>query len=118
MKLDGYIKAVKVKDIKTQLIDGEGKLGLTLVCYGSNGILSEVVIPDIDLTLPELEFIDNNDYTYRKGVRIRVGGRRNGYISFKINEDEDGIMASYKEISRTISKEDLEKELGYKINLI
>jgi len=120
MKSDSYIKAFKVKDIKTQLVDGKGKLGLVLECYGSNGMLSEVNIPDIDLTLPILEFIRNNDYLYNtyKGTRVNVRGRYKGYISFKINEDKDGTMATFKKIERTVSKEDLEKELGYKINFI
>lgn len=119
---EGYIKAIRIKDIKTQLTDGKGKLGLILECYGNNGMMSEVEIPDIDLNLPILEFVDNNLYhrgTYKgEDYKIRViKSRRDGYISFKVNEDENGTMATYKEIERTISKEELEKELGYKLNI-
>lgn len=117
-----YIKAIKIKDIKTQLTNGKGKLGLVLECYGSGGMSFEVEIPDIDLNLPELEFVDDKLYRYNtyknKEYKVRViGARREGYISFKVNEDENGTMATYKEIERTISREELEKELGYKLNI-
>lgn len=115
-----YIKAIKIKDIKTQLINGKGKLGLVLECYGSNGMLSEVEIPDIDLNLPELEFVDDELWcydTYNHKKLGMVNTRKEGYISFKINPNKDGEMITYKEIERTISKEELEKELGYKLNI-
>jgi hypothetical protein len=113
-KVPEYIKAIKIKDIKTELKDGIGKLGLIMECIGSDGMLSKVEVSDIDLNLPELEFVTED---YRETPKLFIHSRREGYISFKINMNKDGVMATYKEIKRTVSKEQLEKELGYKLDI-
>ena len=109
----------KVKDVKTYLTpDGKVKLGLILECIKSNGMQLEIEIPDIDLIFPHIEFIDNSIYDHDHNVQLFISGREEGYISFKINKDEDGHLAIYKVIRRTVTKEDLEKELGYKLNIL
>ena len=113
MTLSEVVKVVKVKDIKTQLKDGKGKLGLTLECYGDNRSLLEINIPDIDLNIPELE-ITHDDYKWHN---IRIPYKTEGYIGFKINEGKNGDLFTYKTIERTVTKEELEKELGYKLNI-
>ena len=111
--LEDNIKIVNIKDIKTQLKDGKGKLGLVLECIGYKGSVSEMEIPDIDLNIPELEVIREDNVW----CGIRVPSKNNGYIGFRINEDKDGNLFTLREIERTVTKEQLEKELGYKLNI-
>lgn len=111
-KLEEIVKIVSIKDIKTQLKDGKGKLGLVLECYGNQGKVIEIEIPDINLNVPELELIYEDE---RRGISVPT--KKIGYIGFKINEDKDGNLFTYRQVSRTVTKEQLEKELGYKLNI-
>lgn len=113
MILENTIKVVGIKDIKTQLKDGKGKLGLVLELYEENGNVTELDIPDINLNIPELELT----YEDGKWCSIGVPHRRVGYISFEINKDKDGNLFTLNQVSRTVTKEQLEKELGYKLNI-
>lgn len=112
-RFEETVKVIGVKDIKTQLKDGKGKLGLVLECYGDKGTVTEIEIPDINLNVPELELV----YEDGRWCGISVPAKRIGYISFEINKDKDGNLFTYRQVSRTVTKEQLEKELGYKLNI-
>jgi len=117
MKLDSIIEVVKIKDIKTELSNGKGKLSLTLECLSGDGSGIELNIPDIDLNIPSLEVSEEYEYKGSSKIQLRTLGKKEGFISFKINEDSNKSLFTYKTIERTVTKEQLEKELGYKINI-
>lgn len=114
MILDGIVKIIGVKEIKTHLKDGKGSIGLVLNCCEPNGTNSEIEIPNINLNVPELEF------TYEDGKRFGIGvpAKRMGYINFEINQDKDGSLFTYRQVKRAVTKEQLEKELGYKLDIL
>ena len=112
------IHNIKIKDIKTELKDGKGKLGLTLECYNSDTcLISEITIPDIDLNIPILEIETDGLYNDKARTYLVGSRKQNDYLSFKINEDENGSIFTMTTMERTVSKEQLEKELGYKLNI-
>jgi hypothetical protein len=113
LNFEETVKVVCVKDIKTQLKDGKGRLGLVLECYGDKGTILEVEIPDINLNVPELEL----EYVDGRWCGISIPAKRKGYIGFEINKDKDENLFTYRQVSRTVTKEQLEKELGYKLNI-
>ena len=78
-----------------------------------NGTVHEIDIPDINLNVTELELI------YEDNIRCGIGvlHKRTGCMSFEINADKDGNLFTYHEVPRTVTKEQLEKELGYKLDI-
>lgn len=81
--------------------------------YISNGTKVMVDIPKMSLALDTIEDTTEIDYHTNFNDRHRVVSS----FKRKFFATQDGIAYTIKTLSRTCSKSDLEKELGYKLNL-
>lgn len=81
--------------------------------YISNGTKVMVEIPKMSLALDTIEDTTEIDYYTNSNGRHRV------VSSFKREffATQEGVAYTVTTLSRTCSKADLEKELGYKLNL-
>lgn len=76
--------------------------------YLDNGTKVEVEFPKMDLCLRNITQETNYEYQERKGIRIPIKYERNIFTV------EDNWMY-VRTLERKVSKEQLEKELGYKL---
>ena len=81
--------------------------------YMSNGVKVQIDIPKMSLKLSAIKDRTEVDY------QTNFNGKHRVISSFKREffATQDDIAYTIKTLSRTCSKADLEKELGYKLNL-
>lgn len=104
--IDGNITPTVVK---IYVEDGVPYLDYTGTCYMTNGGKYKVHIPKIGLTLTNIASESDVYYNY-------LGRSRKILPSFQIYACGDEYF-SFEVIEREVSKKQLEKELGYKLNI-
>lgn len=104
--IDGNITPT---DVKIYVEDGVPYLDYTGTCYMTNGDKYKVHIPKIGLTLTNIASESDVYYNY-------LGRSRKILPSFQIYACGDEYF-SFEVIEREVSKKQLEKELGYKLNI-
>lgn len=97
-------------DVKIYVENGTPYLDYTGICYASNGDKIKVHLPKVGLTLnivtQEKEY---EEWKYQCGSR-EIFTKFNVYAS-------NGQLATFEVLEREVSKKQLEKELGYKLNI-
>ena len=96
-------------DVKIYVENGIPYLDYTGTCYMSDGCKCKVHIPKVGLTLTNIESESDVCYDY-------LGYTRKILPSFQIYACGDECF-SFEVIEREVSKKQLEKELGYKLNI-
>lgn len=104
--IDGNITPT---DVKIYVEDGVTYLDYTGTCYMTNGDKYKVHIPKIGLTLTNIASESDVYYNYLERSRKILP-------SFQIYACGDEYF-SFEVIEREVSKKQLEKELGYKLNI-
>lgn len=105
------IQGVIVRPIKPTSVEVFYEDGVPYIKYIGrteldNGLVVEVEIPKMDLVLNEVK-VKSEDY-YNKSTRITVS--QNIYTKSE-------HWCKFKPLARTCTKKELEKELGYKLNI-
>ena len=97
-------------DVKIYVENGTPYLDYTGTCYASNGDKIKVHLPKVDLTLTNItQEKEYEEWKYQWGSR-EILTRFNVYAS-------NDKWATFEVIEREVSKKQLEKELGYKLNI-
>lgn len=92
-------------DVKIYVENGTPYIDYTGICYASNGDKIKVHLPKVGLTL-EKEY---EEWKYQCGSREML-------IKFNVYASNDQ-SATFEVLEREVSKKQLEKELGYKLNI-
>ncbi len=107
----------KVKNAEIKIVDGKTILDITYITY-IDDMTYEVIIPQI--VLNEIEF-DRELFQERNRFTSYFTGEKAKW-SFNALPDKDESGSPYyykfKLCERTVAKTDLEKELGYKLNIV
>lgn len=101
---------IQPTDVKVYVENGIPYLDYTGICYAGNGDKIKVHLPKIGLTLTDIT--QEREYEewglYRESSKILT--KFNVYAS-------NGQWTTFEVVEREVSKKQLEKELGYKINI-
>lgn len=95
-------------DVKIYVENGTPYLDYTGICYASNGDKIKVHFPKIDLTLTITQEEDE-EWKYQWPSRKIL-------TKFNVCVSNDK-WATFEVVEREVSKKQLEKELGYKLNI-
>lgn len=111
MKNNLYIESsLMPTDVKIYTEDGTPYLDYTGTCYMSDGCKYKIHFPKIGLTFSNVEQKKEEEeydyFVYKKKV----------LINFNIFASDDKLW-EFEIIEREVSKKQLEKELGYKLNI-
>lgn len=97
-------------DVKIYVENGTPYLDYTEICYASNGDKIKVHFPKIDLTLTNItQEKEYEEWKYQWGSREIL-------TKFNVCASNDK-WATFEVVEREVSKKQLEKELGYKLNI-
>ena len=96
-------------DVKVYAENGAPYLDYTGTCYMSDGCKCKIHIPKVGLTLTNIKSESDACYDY-------LGHAKTTLPWFQIYACGDEIF-TFEVIEREVSKKQLEKELGYKINI-
>ena len=97
-------------DVKIYVENGTPYLDYTGTCYASNGDKIKVHFPKIDLTLTNIA-----QEKYEEEWKYQFGSRKI-LTKFNVCVSNDK-WATFEVVEREVSKKQLEKELGYKLNI-
>lgn len=97
-------------DVKIYVENGIPYLDYTGTCYASNGDKIKVHFPKIDLTLTNI-----TQEKYEEEWKYQFGSRKI-LTKFNVCVSNDK-WATFEVVEREVSKKQLEKELGYKLNI-
>ena len=97
-------------DVKIYTEDGTPYLDYTGTCYMSDGCKYKIHIPKIGLTFSKVTQEKEEDEYDFYGYKQRITTDFRVFVS---NEE----WFKYEIIERDVSKKQLEKELGYKVNI-
>lgn len=100
---------IQPTDVKIYVENGVPYLDYTGTCYMSDGCKCKIHIPKVGLTLTSIK--SESDACYDS-----LGHERTILPWFQIYAYGDEIF-TFEVIEREVSKKQLEKELGYKINI-
>ena len=96
-------------DVKIYVENGTPYLDYTGICYASNGDKIKVHLPKVGLTFTNITQEKDEEWEYQLGSRK---------ILTKFNVCAlNGKLATLEVLEREVSKKQLEKELGYKLNM-
>lgn len=104
-------RPIKPTDVSIFYEEGKPYLKYKGVTKNDIGLTFEVNIPKIDLEIndivccSECQYLGNKEYSFMTSFKQNVCIESNSLMTVKI-------------LNRTCSKEDLEKELGYKLNIV
>lgn len=104
--IDSYIAPT---DVKIYVENGTPYLDYTGICYASNGDKIKVHFPKISLTLTNITQEKDEEWKYQLGSRKIL-------TKFNVCASNDKL-ATFEVVEREVSKKQLEKELGYKLNI-
>lgn len=99
------VTPVTPTDIKVFYEDGKPYLYYTGVCTLDYGMKVQVCIPKMDLQL-------NNVKITRESVGAQILSSK-----MQVTTGTEGHLFTLKPLERTVTKTELEKELGYKLNI-
>ena len=97
-------------DVKIYTEDGTPYLDYTGTCYMSDGCKCKIHFPKIGLTFSQLTQEQEAEYVYLGGYKRKVLMNFNIFAS-------DNKFYEFEIIEREVSKKQLEKELGYKLDI-
>ena len=97
-------------DVKIYVENGTPYLDYTGTCYANNGDKIKVHFPKIDLTLTNI-----TQEKYEEEWKYQFGSRKI-LTKFNVCVSNDK-WATFEVVEREVSKKQLEKELGYKLNI-
>lgn len=100
---------IQPTDVKIYFENGVPYLDYTGTCYMNDGCKYKIHIPKVGLTLTSTELESDTCYDYLGHVRTILP-------CFQLYACGDEIF-TVEVIEREVSKRQLEKELGYKINI-
>lgn len=97
-------------DVKIYVENGTPYLDYTGVCYASNGDKIKVHLPKVGLTLTTItQEKEYDEWKYQEGSK-KILTKFNVFVS-------NDQWATFEVLEREVSKKQLEKELGYKLNI-
>ena len=96
-------------DVKIYTEDGTPYLDYTGTCYMSDGCKYKIHFPKIGLTFSQVTQEQETEYDY-------FGYKRKVLMNFNIFAS-DNEFCEFEIIEREVSKKQLEKELGYKLDI-
>lgn len=96
-------------DVKIYTEDGTPYLDYTGTCYMSDGCKYKIHLPKVGLDFTQVTQKEDNDFDI-------CGYKRKILLNFNVLVT-DGVFYKYEILEREVSKKQLEKELGYKINI-
>lgn len=96
-------------DVKIYTEDGTPYLDYTGTCYMSDGCKYKIHFPKIGLTFSQVTQEQETEYDY-------FGYKRKVLMNFNIFAS-DNKFCEFEIIEREVSKKQLEKELGYKLDI-
>ena len=100
---------IQPTDVKIYVENGAPYLDYTGTCYMSDGCKCKIHIPKVGLTLTNIKSESDACYDYLEHAKTTLPW-------FQIYACGDEIF-TFEVIEREVSKKQLEKELGYKINI-
>ena len=110
MKYDPTIaSSITPTDVKIYTEDGTPYLDYTGTCYMSDGCKYKIHFPKIGLTFSQVTQEQEAEYDY-------FGYKRKVLMNFNIFASDDKFY-EFEIIEREVSKKQLEKELGYKLDI-
>lgn len=110
MKYDPIIASpILPTDVKIYTEDGVPYLDYTGTFYASDGCKCKIHIPKIGLTFSQITQKKEDEYDY-------FGYKRKVLMNFNVFASDDKFW-EFEIIEREVSKKQLEKELGYKLNI-
>lgn len=111
MKNDVYIESpLTPTDVKIYTEDGTPYLDYTGTCYMSDGCKYKIHLPKVGLQFTQVTQQEDSEIHDFCGYKQRV------VLDFKVLIT-DGKFYTYEILERDVSKKQLEKELGYKVNI-
>ena len=114
MKLNEATDYIHPTDVKVYVEDNKPYLEYTgIIDYGNEKI--KVYFPKIDLTFNVLECIEEREDVYYEPWKSPIG---RVLLSQQIMVGNTKTAYEYQVIERTMTKKELEKKLGYKVNII
>lgn len=97
-------------DVKIYTEDGTPYLDYTGTCYMSDGCKCKIHIPKIGLTFSQVtQEKEEEEYDY-------FGYKKKVLMNFNVFVSDDKFW-EFEILEREVSKKQLEKELGYKLNI-
>lgn len=104
-------RPIKPTDVSIFYEDEKPYLKYKGVTKNDAGVTFEVDIPKIDLEINNMVYCSEGQYLGNKKYSFMTSFKQNVCI-------ESNSLMTVKILNRTCSKEDLEKELGYKLNIV
>ena len=96
-------------DVKIYTEDGTPYLDYTGTCYMSDGCKCKIHIPKIGLNFSQVTQEKEEEYDY-------FGYKKKVLMNFNVFVSDDKFW-EFEILEREVSKKQLEKELGYKLNI-
>ena len=96
-------------DVKIYTEDGTPYLDYTGTCYMSDGCKYKIHFPKIGLTFSQVTQEKEEEYDY-------FGYKKKVLMNFNVFVSDDKLW-EFEILEREVSKKQLEKELGYKLNI-
>lgn len=97
-------------DVKIYTEDGVPYLDYTGTCYMSDGCKYKIHLPKVGLEFTQVTQQEDNKYWDLRGYKEKI------FLDFRVLVT-DGKFYTYEILERDVSKKQLERELGYKLNI-
>lgn len=111
MYKDSIVTDITAKDVDIFYENGAPYLHYVGIAFMNNGVEVEVEIPKMDLVLKDINIKREDRYHDDGRTRFLLSAKQNIYVN------HDDVWVNIRPVKRRVSLEQLEKELGYKIEL-
>lgn len=105
-------------DVKIYVENGIPYLDYTGTCYMSDGCKCKIHLPKVGLNFTQVIQAEDSEYLDLYGYKPSYKQHKQHKILLDFSVlVTDGMFYTYEILERDVSKKQLEKELGYKLNI-